>query len=464
MKDQQNRKSSQFRDRISTIDEDGKRIWISPKKPFGRLYNYRQLVSWILLAILFITPFLKINGHPLLLLDVLNRRFFFFGIGFWPQDAPVFVFATLVIVVFVVLFTVVFGRIWCGWACPQTIFMEMVFRRIEYLIEGNPTEQRKLNQAPMDRTKFFKKASKHIIFFVLSFILGNTFLTYFIGTEELFRIISEPVSQHIGGFVAMMLFTGAFYYTYAFFREQICTLVCPYGRLQGVLLDQKSIVVAYDFKRGEPRGTKSEGDCVDCGQCVEVCPTGIDIRNGTQLECVNCTACIDACNNIMKKVDKPQGLIRYDSYNGIEKGEKVRLNSRNIGYASVLTILVGILIALLTFRSAVETTILRTPGVLYQETDDGNISNLYNIKIINKTSKDKPVFLNLIEPKGVIDLVGGTLIVPASGLCEGAFFVKINKDLIKVTSTPLIIEVSDEKEVLETIETSFLGPNPFLKR
>lgn len=461
-KDQKN--SALFRDRISTMDDDGKRIWISPKKPKGRLHRYRTIVSWVLLAVLFITPFVKINGQPLLLLDIIHRRFFFFGFGFWPQDAPIFVFATLVIIIFIVLFTVVFGRIWCGWACPQTIFMEMVFRKIEYWIEGTALEQRKLNQAPMDGSKFLKKSGKHFVFFILSFLFGNMFLTYFIGVEELYKIVSEPVSQHVVGFIAMLLFTGAFYYTYAFFREQVCTLVCPYGRLQGVLLDRKTIVVAYDFNRGEPRGTKSEGDCIDCNHCVDVCPTGIDIRNGTQLECVNCTACIDACNNIMDKVKKPLGLIRYDSFDGIEKGQKLRLNSRNMGYSLVLLILIGIFITLLALRAPVETSILRTPGVLYQELDDGFISNLYNIKIINKTFENKSIYLHLVSPMGVVEMVGGDLTVPSGGLCEGAFFVKLDKKLLKVTSTPLEIEVSDKNQILETIETTFLGPNPYLKR
>jgi len=456
--------SGEFRNRISTIDESGKRVWLFPKKPKGSFHRARGIVAAILLIILFVTPFIKINGKPLLLLDILNRKFFFFGIGFWPQDAPIFVFATLVLVVFVVLFTVVFGRVWCGWACPQTIFMEMVFRKIEYWIEGDASAQRKLNTAPMTAGKFFKKFSKHIIFYILSFIISNMFLSYIIGIEELQKIISEPISAHPVGFIAIVIFGGVFYWIYAFFREQICTLVCPYGRLQGVLLDTKSIVVAYDFKRGEPRGAKAKGDCVDCNLCVDVCPTGIDIRNGTQLECVNCTACIDACDGIMDKVKKPRGLIRYDSYDSINKGEKLGMSARHIFYSIVLGILLVVLVVLLVTRYPIQTTILRTPGVLYQETEDGVVSNLYNIKIINKTFEPKPINLHLKSPQGEISMVGGEMVVPSGKLAEAVFFVKVKKDLLKSVNTPLEIEVIANGEVFEIIETSLLGPNPYLKK
>ncbi len=456
--------SGEFRNRISTIDEKGKRVWLFPKKPKGNFHRARGIVAALLLTILFVAPFIKINGRPLLLLDILNRKFFFFGIGFWPQDAPIFVFATLVLVVFVVLFTVVFGRVWCGWACPQTIFMEMVFRKIEYWIEGNAAAQRKLNAAPMSAGKFFKKFSKHVISYIVSFIISNMFLSYIIGIEELQKIISEPISAHPVGFIAIVIFGGVFYWIYAFFREQICTLVCPYGRLQGVLLDTKSIVVAYDYIRGEPRGAKAKGDCVDCNQCVDVCPTGIDIRNGTQLECVNCTACIDACNTIMDKVKKPRGLIRYDSYDSISKGERLGMSPRHIFYSVVLSVLLVVLVVLLVTRSPIETTILRTPGVLYQETEDNSISNLYNIKIINKTFEPKPIELHLRNPHGEINMVGGKMVVPEGKLAEAVFFVKLNKDLVKSVSTPLEIEIITNGEIFEIIETSFLGPNPYLKK
>jgi len=460
-------KEEEYRDKISTIDEEGKRIWVYPKKPKGSYTKARQIFAVFLLIFLFGAPFIKVNDQPLLLFDILNRKFAILGLVFWPQDFHLFVLATLSLIVFIVLFTVILGRLWCGWACPQTIFMEMVFRKIEYWIEGDARKQIALSKAPWTGQKILKKSLKHTIFYTISFSIGNTFLAYIIGVDALFKIITDPPSEHIVGLTTMILFSGVFYGVFAFFREQVCTMVCPYGRLQGVLLDPNSIVVAYDFKRGEPKGRFARnqkrvnlGDCVDCKQCVEVCPTGIDIRNGTQLECINCTACIDACNSVMKKLDWPTGLIRYASYNGILEGLKLRLTPRIAGYTAILLALLIVTNIFLFGRSPVETTILRTPGLLYQETDGGNIANLYNIKIVNKTHESRTIELRLKSPKGTIRMVGGDLVVPEGGLFESAFFVEIPAENIYLTRQPIYIEVLSDQELLDEIRSSFIGPDP----
>ncbi len=456
-----------YRDKLATVDEKGKRIWIYPKKPSGPFYRARTVVSIFLLAFLFGAPFIKVNGHPLILLNVLERKFIIFGLTFWPQDLHLFALALLTLFVFIILFTVVFGRVFCGWACPQTIFMEMVYRKIEYLIEGDANKQRALKKAPWTFEKIAKKTSKHAIFYGIAFLIGNTFLAYIIGVDNLFKIVTEPPTQHLGGLTAMIIFSALFYGVFAFFREQACTLVCPYGRLQGVLLDPNSIVVAYDFRRGEPRGKirknqprDNYGDCIDCKLCVQVCPTGIDIRNGTQLECVNCTACIDACNSVMTKIKKPKGLIRYSSYNGILQGVGLKLTPRIVGYSFVLIFLLSALVFLLMNRAPVETTILRTPGVLYQETNDGKIQNLYNVQVVNKSYDDKALSFKLLNITGEVVLVSGDrLQVPREGLAESALFVRIPQEEIRAITTPIEIGVFNGDLKIETIKTNFLGPN-----
>ncbi|MCK5700067.1 MAG: 4Fe-4S binding protein, partial [Cyclobacteriaceae bacterium] len=249
----------EYRDTIATVDEEGKRIWVYPKKPSGKFHNLRIVVSIVLLTILFGLPFIKINGDPIMLIDVFERKFIIFGIHLWPQDFHIVALSMISLVVFVVLFTVVFGRIWCGWACPQTIFMEMVFRKIEYWIEGDATRQRKLNKAPWNTEKILKKGSKHIIFIAISLIISHTFLSYIIGIEKLKAIVSQPPAENIVGFIALMAFTGFFYLVFSVLREQICIAVCPYGRLQGVFLGNSSIAVMYDWLRGEPRGRLKKG-------------------------------------------------------------------------------------------------------------------------------------------------------------------------------------------------------------
>jgi len=464
-----------FRDSIGTVTSEGKRSWVYPKKPDGILYKYRQWVSYFLLAILFAAPFLKINGNQFLMFNVLERRFNIFGTIFWPQDFYLFVLMMLIGVVFVVLFTVAFGRIFCGWICPQTIFMEMVFRRIEYWIEGDRGKQIRLDKQQWNAEKIRKKATKWFIFFVISFLIANVFLAYLIGSDRLLLYIQEGPQAHLSTLISLLLFTGIFYFVFAWFREQVCIIACPYGRLQGVLLDNKSIVVAYDHKRGEKeegrakfrknedREASGKGDCIDCFQCVQVCPTGIDIRNGTQLECVNCTACIDACNHMMDAVDLPQGLIRYASEENIEKQKKFRFTPRIKGYAAVLFILVTVLSGMLFLRSDVEANILRLPGQLYEHKDGNIISNVYTFKLINKTSVDYDnVRFEIKSHPGTINTVKGkSMSIPANGMAEGTLFVEINQAALENEKDKIVIEVYNGEQLIETTGTTFLGPRSY---
>lgn len=454
-----------FRDSLATVDAAGKRKWVYAQKPKGKLYNIRTLVSYGFFALFVALPFIYIDGRPLFLFNIPAARFIIFGKVFWPQDFFIFGITMVTFVVFIVLFTAAFGRLFCGWVCPQTIFMEMFFRKIEYLIEGDAASQKMLNQSPWTTRKIWKKTLKHTVFFIASFIIANFFLSYIIGAKELWKIITEPLNQHVGTLASLLIFSGVFYGVYAFFREQVCTVVCPYGRLQSVLLDNNSMIVAYDHKRGEPRGkftkNKSEslGDCIDCFQCVKVCPTGIDIRNGTQMECVGCTACIDACNFMMEKSGRPLNLVRYASEAGIEKGEKLRYSTRMKLYTGLLCLLVVVLSALLVTRKDIDATVLRTPGILYQERGKDSLSNLYTLKIANKTVHDIPLTIRIEGGAGRVEIVGDKAIpVKKEDESTGTFFVILPKTFVHDRKTVLRIGLYQGDKKIDEKKTNFLGP------
>lgn len=490
-----NKDTEQYRDSISTVDKEGKRVWIYPKKPKGPWTNARTYVSWLLLVLMFAAPFIKINGSPLIRIDILGREFYLFGMHFTPQDFYLFVLSMITMVVFIALFTVVFGRLFCGWVCPQTIFMEMVFRKIEYWIEGDASAQKRLNKAPWNAEKIRKKGLKQAIFIFISILIAHTFLSVMIGPERVFEIITSNPLDNVGGFLAMMFFTGAFYFVFASLREQVCTTICPYGRLQGVLTDNDTVLVTYDFVRGEPRGKMKKkrapkkptnpvqqmqamvqqgdtavatadeaplkvlGDCVDCKLCVHVCPTGIDIRNGAQLECVNCTACMDACDEVMEKIGREKGLIRYDSHNGIEKQERKIFTTRSIAYTVALVVLVVINIVLFLGRTSVQAVVLRTPGRLFTQFDEGHMSNQYNYTLFNKTNEDYELEWRIADkPDARIQFIGKAPALEADSSVEGSFFIILPNEEVTKQKNPLKIEIWSGGELISTSETNFLGP------
>lgn len=457
-----------YRDTISLVDKGGDRNWVYPKKPKGPLYTGRTWFSILLLAFLFGGPFLSFNGHPLFLLNILERKFIIWGIPFWPQDLPLFALLMLTFVVFIIVFTVVFGRVFCGWACPQTIFMEMLFRKIEYWIEGDFKAQQKLDKQPWNTEKYLKKIGKHTVFFSIAVLIANTFLSYLIGIKEVEKLIIEGPAAHLGKFSALIIFSTVFYFVFAKLREIACIVICPYGRLQGLMLDKNSIVVAYDFIRGEPRGLRKKGveqqlgDCVDCHRCVQVCPTGIDIRNGTQLECINCTACIDECNDVMVKIKKPKGLIRYASQAGIVNGFAKRVTTRSIAYSAILLVLMSVLTYLLATRKPVEANVLRTPGMLYQQQENNMVSNMYNFEVINKTFDTQQIELQIVSPAGaslkMIDRESAQFILNEDGLVKGSFFILFPKQSIQSNNTQAEIAVMQNGKLLTTLKSNFVGP------
>jgi cytochrome c oxidase accessory protein FixG len=461
--------SSRFRDEVGTIDKKGKRIWLYPQKPKGKIYQLRSYLSYFYLLVFFGVPFLKVNEVPLFMFNVLERKFILFGMIFWPQDFFIFGMGFLIFIVFIALFTVVFGRVFCGWACPQTIFMEMIFRKIEYLIEGDSNYSKALDRQQWNTEKFLKRGTKYLSFFIISFLIANTLLSYIIGLDEVLKIVSDPIRLHISGFISILIFTGVFFFIYSWFREQVCLIVCPYGRMQGVLLDPNSIVVAYDFVRGEPRHKfrKNEdsghGDCVDCNLCVKVCPTGIDIRNGTQLECINCTACIDACDEIMMGVNRPKGLIRYASEKEIKDKVPTRFTARIAAYSIVLLLLVVVEAFFIVGRSDVDATVLRARGTLYQDQPDDKISNLYSIKVLNKTFKDMPLNVKVENFPAEIRHIGSGLHLRKESMESGEFFIILKKNDVKERKTKLKLCLYSGDKKIKTIHVNFMSPYSFKK-
>ena len=495
-------KTEEFRDSVATISKEGKRNYINPKKPKGRLYNLRTWFSIFYLIVFFSLPFIKVNDEPLLMFNVLERKFIIFGMIFWPQDFFIFGIGMITFIVFVILFTVIFGRIFCGWACPQTIFMEMVFRKIEYWIDGDAAQQKLLRKMTWNAEKIRKRVVKFIAFYLIAFIIANFFLAYLISMDQLIQDITHPAA-HIGTLISLLGFSTVFFFVYWWFREQVCIVVCPYGRLQGVLLDKNSIVVAYDYKRGEPRGKLSKtdnykvkddhdckctdckgdgackdvvqkleavqpeaipsnGDCIDCFACVKVCPTGIDIRNGTQLECVNCTACIDACDAIMTSIHKPEGLIRYASENSIKNSVQLKFTRRIKAYTAVLSLLILLLVFLLVSRTDLDARLMRTAGMTYTAMPDGRVSNLYNLKLANKTHKDIPIHLKLENMPGEITLINSVNpVVKKEDYKALQFFVKLNRADLKSWKTPIVIGLYDSTKKIKTITAKFIGPEVY---
>ncbi|PPK87601.1 cytochrome c oxidase accessory protein FixG [Neolewinella xylanilytica] len=489
-----------FRNHIATVDEAGKRLWVFPKQPEGRFYQRRTLLSYLLLAILFGLPWIRVGGEPVFLFNVLERRFILFGLHFTPQDFHLFALLMVTAMVFIVLFTVVFGRLFCGWVCPQTTFMEMVFRKIEYWIEGDANAQKRLAKAPWTPDKVRKKALKHGLFLLVSALIAHTFLAYIIGTDGLLEIVQQSPLEAPGGFLAIVAFIGIFYAVFSYMREQVCIAVCPYGRLQGVLLDDDSVNVIYDYERGEPRGKidrgqpkrtsctscascrennsactdrilqrmednltgiappPPKGDCIDCGLCVQVCPTGIDIRNGIQMECINCTACIDACDAVMDKVDRPRGLIRYDSERGVREGKRRIWTPRAMAYSALLLALVALNVWLLSSRDGVDVILLRAPGSLYHTEADTAVSNLYTYQVVNKTGLELPLTFVADGGRAEVRTVGGTPAVPPGEIVEGALFLVVPADGNGYPDE-IVVSVRSGGEELKRITTSFLHPS-----
>ena len=401
---------------LSTMTKEGDRRWIYPTPSKGRFYRWRLVTGWALIALFVSLPIVRIGGKPAVLLDLFSREFTFFGVTFYPTDTFLLLLLMVGVMIGIFLFTALLGRVWCGWACPQTVYLEFVYRPIERWIEGKEHVRRRRDEGPWTFDKAWRKTAKHAVYLVLSLLLAHTFVAYFAGWERLLTWMTEPPTEHWGYFVMMALTTGLVLFDFGYFREQMCTIACPYARFQSVLLDEDSLIVSYDPNRGEPRGKGRDrtglGDCVDCLACVRTCPTGIDIRDGLQMECIACTQCIDACDEIMDKMGFDPGLIRYTSEHELEGKETRWLRPRTALYSGLLVVLLAAFTLVLTNRGAYDVDVGRSVGDPFMELPDGQIANRLRFRVRNQQSSATTFRISVVAPEGAEARVVGTQPIP----------------------------------------------------
>lgn len=449
---------------VTTINDDGSHYVLHPADVKGRFTSGRRVFAFVLLIIYVALPWITINGNPAVFLDVATRRFHLFGLTLAPQDLWVLFFLISGLGFSLFFITALLGRLWCGWACPYTIFLEHIFRRIERIIDGDAPARRQLAAAPWTFDKIWRRTLKHGLFFLSAALIAHLFLSYFVSLESLYGYMLQSPFEHWKAFTIVAFLTAALYFCFATFREQFCIIMCPYGRIQSALTDDDTMIIGYDETRGEPRGSKGkvEGDCIDCKRCINVCPTGIDIRNGLQIECIGCAACIDACDEIMEKVDRPKGLIRYDSENGLAGQKRRFLRPRIILYLFLAALGTTALIGTVTQRARPYTwTTSRMEGPPYY-TDETTVRNHYQTQFINKRNQEATITFDLVSPPAGFSLSGAhePITLPAKGevkrpaiiVCEQDHFTGPVEVTLRATAHP--------GNTILTQTLRFLGPNP----
>ena len=450
-------------DSVTTINRDGSRFFPHPSDVSGRFTFARRLTGVLLIAIYVLLPWIPINGHPAVLLDVTRGNFHLFGLTLIVQDVWLLFFVVSGVGFGLFYVTSLLGRIWCGWACPYTVFLDHVFRRIERWIEGDAPARRLLDAAPWDPAKIAKRGLKHLLFAGCALGIAHVGLSYFIPLQELYAWMKGSPLQHATVFTGVTLYAAALYFCFAWFREQFCIVICPYGRLQSALTDEDTMVIGYDYRRGEPRGKTTvagNGDCIDCRRCVQVCPTSIDIRDGLQMECIGCAACVDACDDIMDKVKRPRGLIRYDSHKGLAGQKRRIIRPRILVYTILMLIGASVLTWGLTRVHTFEMSVVRLRGLPYIA-DPGHIRNQFSLRLLSKG--DNPTTFQVATenspPALTISGLGDVLTVPGGGELQQTLMVSLEKKTytgpfkFTITATP-----TDGRSPLKR-EVEFLGPD-----
>lgn len=449
---------------LSTLEQDGSRRWLYPKLATGAWWNRRRVVAYLLMLVFVLVPHLKVGGRPLLRLDIVSREFTFFGQTFYPTDTLLLALIILSVLISIVFITAVTGRAWCGWACPQTVYMEFLFRPIDRFFEGT----RGKGGPAKRKLSFPMQLARLIIYLLISMFLAHTFLAYFVGPEKLSDwILQSTPWQHPAAFLVMAATTGLMTFDFYYFREQTCLIACPYGRFQSVMLDRQSLIVAYDYNRGEPRakGKRREGDnkghCVDCNQCVVVCPTGIDIRKGLQMECINCTQCIDACDDVMHKIGLPPGLIRFTSQANLEKQPKRILRARTILYPLLLIgVLIGFVVAL-GKNSGFTANIVRGKGNPFTLVEPADVMNRFNLKLTNRTANQQTYSLSIVSPpEAKVEAVDESqLTLEPRKLGSADIRILFPRGVTKEKgNVPAVVRITDASGLHRDVDFKLLGP------